>query len=539
MAAESLKGALIFNVPYRFLETNVQYSFSGTVTNFLGVSSHEAPMKRRDVSILNLAKTVVQFQGSQIVRMQRSDLLDVQADAFFPTCDGALDRRGLSFQFSVSLDGLILSQFKSSSRNPKRFVLPRYSLEAGKTYEVILTVIRGAASDNPDSTTASIEVVVGYGRVVTVVNGGDFRSLRAGTTIVLDASNSFDEDKQGVVGPSAGISYAYSCQQIFPTMAVDCPGIILRVLRAPFGYGEKVQATYSSLGSGRKSIITVTTRVGTRSSSKSVVVEGVSAATPVVNFRANKKAGSGFDLSKVNVNSRSDVYALVDAAVTGTASWTLDNFDLLDITSLEPVTSTTRAIPAGSAIPINLGIPAGKLDSGATYRFRLTVILASGEAGSAYVDISTNSPPTPGTFACSPTTGTELTTVFSMQALAWSDIDSPLHYSIVYHRAYPPIGDETDEVTLTSKGGLSRTTSNLPGGSQPNGFRRQVSVYVFDSLGAAAKRSTVLVVNPLPITDRLAELEAAVDAENTIVDGTTSETSTSEVTAGDASEKVK
>ena len=50
----------------------------------------------------------------------------------------------------------------------------------------------------------------------------------------------------------------------------------------------------------------------------------------------------------------------------------------------------------------------------------------------ASITVVTNSPPLPGTFRVSPTSGVELSTVFSFVVAQWVDSDIPLMYQFGY-----------------------------------------------------------------------------------------------------------
>ena len=81
-----------------------------------------------------------------------------------------------------------------------------------------------------------------------------------------------------------------------------------------------------------------------------------------------------------------------------------------------------------------LVIEANKLLEGNTYRFALQVETTGG-ISTASIEFSVNTGPRYGTFTTQPTTGNELTTIFTLTANGWEDFedtDYPLLYGYEY-----------------------------------------------------------------------------------------------------------
>ena len=78
----------------------------------------------------------------------------------------------------------------------------------------------------------------------------------------------------------------------------------------------------------------------------------------------------------------------------------------------------------------------GKTRPNAVYRLKLTVTDSIGSTSSTVVSLTTNGPPTSGTFAVSPYRGTALTTEFEFLLDGWSDDvdDYPLTYTYSYRQ---------------------------------------------------------------------------------------------------------
>ena len=81
-----------------------------------------------------------------------------------------------------------------------------------------------------------------------------------------------------------------------------------------------------------------------------------------------------------------------------------------------------------------LVIDAYQLIEGDTYRFDL-IASTSSATTTGYMEFSVNIGPRSGTFAASPSTGTELTTEFTLSASGWVDpegTDYPILYGFKY-----------------------------------------------------------------------------------------------------------
>eukprot|EP00294_Goniomonas_avonlea_P007799 CAMPEP_0114552788 /NCGR_PEP_ID=MMETSP0114-20121206/7307_1 /TAXON_ID=31324 /ORGANISM="Goniomonas sp, Strain m" /LENGTH=4347 /DNA_ID=CAMNT_0001737679 /DNA_START=49 /DNA_END=13092 /DNA_ORIENTATION=+ len=116
------------------------------------------------------------------------------------------------------------------------------------------------------------------------------------------------------------------------------------------------------------------------------------------------------------------VYAKVAApAASNKASRTVQNWQWSVVSG---ALRRAYTIPAG----VFFNIPAGLLSSGATYVFRATGSL-EGATGSRDVKVVVNDLPSNGRCSVSPSVGTELITIFTLECTGWEDKDGIASYS--------------------------------------------------------------------------------------------------------------
>jgi hypothetical protein len=99
-------------------------------------------------------------------------------------------------------------------------------------------------------------------------------------------------------------------------------------------------------------------------------------------------------------------------------------------------------------------------------------------AGSSFIDVVPNAPPSNGIVTCEPAAGTAAVTTFAMAAAGWSDDDMPLDYRF---------GVEAEATLIyLSDFGADNVTAFLPAGQPEQDYVLHVVVEAADSLGARA-----------------------------------------------------
>jgi hypothetical protein len=151
-------------VPYT-LKPSV-YIFSLTVTNFLGQTSSRAAV----VSVTgNRYVPTVQIRGSNSIQLVASNSLSVLALASLnPSV--VSETVQLKYHWAISKSGTMLA-YNSTSSSPTKFVLSAYSLAAGTTYILTLTVQTLVAGRVAGSSYTTASVYVASGPVVVTISG--------------------------------------------------------------------------------------------------------------------------------------------------------------------------------------------------------------------------------------------------------------------------------------------------------------------------------------------------------------------------------
>ena len=115
------------------------------------------------------------------------------------------------------------------------------------------------------------------------------------------------------------------------------------------------------------------------------------------------------------------------------------------------------------------------------YTFKLHVQLQSGSASESYVQVRTNSPPSPGKLVVAPSTGIEFdsSNPFLFTALNWYDDDLPLTYAFGYI-------DYTSNRFVTKRSRDEQPSYEnalgLPAGDKYRDYKLMASMIVFDKL---------------------------------------------------------
>ncbi|CBJ26948.1 conserved unknown protein [Ectocarpus siliculosus] len=242
------------------------------------------------------------------------------------------------------------------------------------------TSLRMAATPPACGTSTSgavVEIIVGQGTLRAAISGGQYRQHTVGADLVLDGSESLDEDD--IPEEEFPLRYSWSCSK-------NCSGVA-------DGYTGSDEAIFTipsgSLEAGLVYEFSLNISKGT---AESDVVYGV--------FRSDSAT------VQVRVNGDLDL---------ATADWS-DFF-----TS----TQTGAILVARPHV----------LTGGSSYTFRLSAVdTASGETGFAEMYFDVNAPPSGGYVEATPRAGVAAIDMFSLEALLWEDDigDLPLKVSFFY-----------------------------------------------------------------------------------------------------------
>jgi len=462
-------------IPSRLFQKGTNYNFVVKLCNFLGACNEQL----RPVLVLNDTVPSVALPGPALRTVSRKDTVLLSSAAFLSTCDGGHSSAGLVYKWSISLGGVESISLLSASKDPSKYLLPAYSLQAGSFYQVTLSV---SAAGSVQSSSASVQVYVKTGAVLAAIGGGLVRTMRVSGTIEVDASASYDED---VSGTAQGLLFTWSCVQVSPTFNSSCAGafdegLLLSASSSRFQLAAKATAA----GVECRVTVVVTDAQLVRSAEMSAWVSVLPALAPVVtvssiNLPASRVINAGTPLQLVGTLS-------VPASTGGNATWVVDDSSVdLGALALFPLVHTIAAHSTPSSTEkeisktVYMAIPANSLPSGVTLTFSFVgAIPYQGRRSSASVTITINSPPTQGSFYVAPASGVELVESFTFVALQWVDPDLPISYQFSY------TSSRGLDVILRSRLELSFGSSLLPAGYEDAGFVVRCSVQVFDALHA-------------------------------------------------------
>jgi hypothetical protein len=226
-----LKANYTFNppatIPNAVLREGAVYRIGVQLCNFL--SGCGSITKSISVSASSAAVPVVNILGASSRTMRSKDELSIVVDAYVLSCARVKSYNGLRRVWSLwelSPDGSsrVIAAPRSISQDPATYKLTPYTLMPSSQYRVQVNVTSTASGQ---SATASALVQVTSGDVLAVIAGSSTRSQTAGTPLALDASGSYDEDVQGLKGTAAGLSFSWSCVQVAPVFAEQCPTSLL------------------------------------------------------------------------------------------------------------------------------------------------------------------------------------------------------------------------------------------------------------------------------------------------------------------------
>ena len=312
----------------------VNYTFHVQLCNFLQQCS---TTHIHHVQVMEGEVPNVSFFGMKYRHIYRYNQLSLRSNAFSTFCGTPVTTKDLEYTWDIFQDGAE-AEFQSISKQPSVYILPPYSLLAAGVYNVSVTV-RSNITDL--SATATMDIFVGIGNVQAVVNGGTTRSLSVGSRMVLDASQSYDEDMSGVSGFLAGLDFQWSCGIVEPVVNTSDCGL-------DFLYGNTTDmVTLVSRGEsyvGTTSAIRVVVYKEIRIDAVTINIMTIAADSPniIVTLDAGNNNNNPLARNKQQVSLMNKIKLLgsVELFAAGSATWVIDDPAVfLHEVSLTPVTS--------------------------------------------------------------------------------------------------------------------------------------------------------------------------------------------------------
>jgi hypothetical protein len=408
-----------------------------------------------------------------------SDSLFVQARGENEACgntsaSGGLDQtnsKDLLYSwkiFDVESGAEIL--FTSISTDPSKLKLSPYVLFTGKTYLISVWIQNQRTLR---SSSASIQVAVETGILIPIISGASIQSLPHNTSLIVDASLSYDQNIAG----KQHLSFTWSCYQSSPTLSSSC---LLQLTPILLTNSLSVIASDSSLfGTSHTLSLLISDESSTRVS-EMIEIELVVVPFSLVSLsiRSENQMNEDQRSSSIRINPGTSLTLTGVAQVTNlpsnnlTAKWSLDDTTIdLSSVSLSPVTG--RLISGLNLFNLIL-IPNSLIGRSTPYLFTFAV----GEVRSSLI-VYINSPPTRGKFLVSPLSGFELNTSFTLSASRFTDDDLPLSYQFTY------LTPSEFPLIIRSRSELTSVDSLLPSGQDIRDWFLSCVLTAFDGLDAS------------------------------------------------------
>jgi len=452
-----------------------------TLRNFL---LGEALSDEFSVELTTEAVPSLQFVGGLQQFVARPAILAIRVNAIATSCDDRpLSERSVSYTWQldeINDEGaLIPTGLTSTSTDPRQFKLEPYSLTAGSTYTLSVTVTDDVLGVG--SSTAA-ELVVIRSAVVALIDGGD-RVVPFFGRVEIIASPSYDEDVADLTGVTAGLSFYWTCQRLSAGLH-DCTSAFWEQRES-----EVLDINGQDLGSGVFSIAVNVTSIDGRLSSAAVRIEVVNDDPPRVSLGAIP--------TRVTVAARLVLLAecapsSLDLAVSEdlgfNSTWRVQSA-LAGGRGLEEwATTETHLVTSAQTRRHDLVVPSGALVSGATYTFVLEAALEEGSSrGSASITVVVARPPSAGIVNSEPQAGFALETRFQFSTSYWVAEDLPLSYEFLSLQSNGQSSTLRGPTRQTSLAGVV-----LPAGT-PN---ISIVVVAHDTIGGEGKAARSVRVSP-------------------------------------------
>jgi hypothetical protein len=435
---------------------------------------------------------IVQIQGPSFRQLFSSQSFKLRGDVTLSNCSGNSDTT-LSLLWSIQKvvpASATVPILDARTVQTRSLYVAANTLSPGVTY--IFQLEASPESGESVIGTETIEIECIFGPLVANIDKQS-RTVSAQDDLELDASKSYDLDGSGKAS-DVPFTYSWSCSTDSRRSCFqDNTGILLQ-------NSPRIVLTSGTLVAGLYTFsVNVTKEPGPRLAQAFAKVWVYPGLVPSVGIRP-------FQFPVVNPGSRLVLSGMFDESEPGkniSLLWSQIEGD--DILLYPALVSTPLTLPS-------LSIRPGVLTSGQSYSFRFAVTdLGSGHSGFAEISFTVNSAPTSGIFTVSPTAGTGIIDVFTLQCLGWVDNaeDLPITYEFRY---IENLTLPSDEIPLGSPdANVYQVTLPAPPGASPSN-NLMVVAYITDTWGGQ-QRSTQLVRVFSPVQDAARRLlpSAAVD----------------------------
>lgn len=415
-------------IPNSILSPGNSYQFTLTLTNEYGQVSSGSTKVTMSGTSNNVISPVVRLVSLRsLFRWQQ---VQVFADVTTPSiCGVSSTNSSVTFEWKLYQGTQYVDSIESTSLDPRYFLLPPYSVQAGTFYTISVTVFlhyKGYRTLARDST----DISVGVSGVRAFIKGGASRTVSISDKVTLDASGSYEVDYPNSGSSSAqGLQFLWSCVSLLPVYGNTC-GLSSDSLSSPI-----LSFAAQSLGTQQlyNLSLTVFTSSGSRAGSSVLVYvtssTASSSSSPSVTILTSPRA------IKYNVGNTLEMTGNVSLSSSSrecTARWSSPAISDSLLASFA-TTPLSMSLPLG-VTAFQLSMRCDGLVSGAVYSFKLAVSCESQSSSAATILITMNRPPSGGYMSVNPSSGTAMSTIYTLSTAGWTDdaSDLPLSYQFSY-----------------------------------------------------------------------------------------------------------
>ena len=462
-------------IPAIYFSSGCTYSFNIMLCNFIGAcSSLSQSVVAVDSVIPNVA-----IPGGTLQTITTKSILTLASITSVSSCPGDKSIRTLSYQWVISQNNIQLISMKSISKDPSKYILPPYSLIPNTYYKVQLTV---SIKETLMSSSVFTTVYVAVGKLVAVINGGLSKNMRVLSSLVVDASQSYDEDQSGLTGTKAGLQFSWTCSQISPVFNESCQNTLIIFANSSVA---KVSALSTLFDTVSQLTVTISDSSGSRYTKSIVSIKVLPNSAAILGTNSNIPTGVMNPSQSLQLTG-SVIVPQVLLQNNSYIRWTVSDGDIdLDSIALSAVQQEVKSL----SFTTYLVLPPFSLTGGSSLTFSLTCCSLIGvPLYISTLSLIINSPPRLGTFSVSPKIGVELVDNFVFSASQWTSSNYPLYYQFGY------LSTIDVSVIVQSKSLRSFGKVILPGGIEANNFTLITIVNIFDSLNANSSAIFSIIV---------------------------------------------
>jgi hypothetical protein len=483
--------------------SNMTLTISLGLLNFLeGESENRLTYSSKVITIFsNSSSPILHILGSTSLTRFPSEDITIKAFGRILSCVGT---RPLAYEWLL-YENSVPTAIKSMSNDPTKFYLPPYSLAPNLNYELL---VRVTALPDGASSTAFVQIHVLPGTINIVVAGGCDRFVSPYTSLILDASSSFDTSSEYFNTSEYFFKWQCTYKTLSALFGTSCSDSVSLCDSFPSCSLPAFLLTPRDLLAITLSVSERTSVSDPRSSSRVINVE-------VGSVSSNLSIAIASSVLFFNVNEKLTIDAEITFDQRVLAHWDLISHSAIDLgASAFTLTAMSKSfpLPTGSrtsSVQFPLSIRADLFSPGREYTFKLSLTDSFGTIIHSSISLTSNGPPSGGSLLVSPQSGIALLHIFFMNALGWIDDDLPLLYAFKFSLTLDSVF-----LTIQLPSEVPSASSKFHQGHQSNDYRVYLSLSVEDVHGARTKMVTHIKVFesqwPATATQSTAELVPAL-----------------------------